>query len=115
MANVIAAVDAGVTALDASLGGIGGCPFAPAATGNIATEDLAYLLGRSDVTTGLSLARLIASAAWLSEALGHPIPGMLSKAGDFPPRHQLLVPDCGSKVLTRSTPPARSDRRQKWC
>jgi len=86
MANVIAAVDAGVTALDASLGGIGGCPFAPAATGNIATEDLAYLLGRSDVTTGLSLTRLIASAAWLSEALGHPIPGMLSKAGDFPQR-----------------------------
>jgi hydroxymethylglutaryl-CoA lyase len=86
MANVIAAVGAGVTALDASLGGIGGCPFAPAATGNIATEDLAYLLERSRVATGLSLTRLIASASWLSEELGHPIPGMLSKAGVFPPK-----------------------------
>ena len=83
-ANTVAAVDAGVTVLDSSLGGIGGCPFAPAATGNIATEDLAYLLERMGVETGLSLEALCESAQWLEEALEHPVPGLLSKAGGFP-------------------------------
>ncbi len=83
-ANAVAALESGVSVLDASLGGIGGCPFAPAATGNISTEDLAYLLGRMGVDTGLSLEGLCAGADWLSEALGHSVPGYLSKAGVFP-------------------------------
>ena len=83
-ANALAAVDAGVEVLDASLGGIGGCPFAPNATGNIATEDLVYLLERTGVGTGVSLEALCESALWLEEVLDHPVPGYLSKAGGFP-------------------------------
>jgi isopropylmalate/homocitrate/citramalate synthase len=85
MANAAAAVAAGVTSLDASLGGIGGCPFAPRATGNIATEDLVYLLGRMKLQTGVSLDGLITGAEWLGDSLEHEVPGMLSKAGVFPP------------------------------
>ncbi len=84
IANALAAADSGVTSLDASLGGIGGCPFAPAATGNIATEDLAYALARSGFETGVELDRLIDAARWLSETLGHDVPALLSKAGGFP-------------------------------
>ncbi len=84
LANAFAAVQAGVRTLDASLGGIGGCPFAPAATGNIPTEDLVYLLHRSGYQTGLSLAAAIETALWLQEQLGRPVPGMLAKAGEFP-------------------------------
>jgi hydroxymethylglutaryl-CoA lyase len=83
LANAFAAVQAGVTTLDASLGGIGGCPFAPAATGNIPTEDLLYMLQRSGYETGVSLAVAISTARWLQEQLGRPVPGMLVKAGDF--------------------------------
>ena len=83
-ANAVAAVDAGVDVLDASLGGIGGCPFAPAATGNIATEDLVYLLDRMGVHTGISLEALCDGARWLAGELGHPVPGYLSKTGGFP-------------------------------
>ena len=83
-ANALAAVDAGVEVLDASLGGIGGCPFAPNATGNIATEDLVYLLDRTGVSTGVSLEDLCESALWLEQLLDHPVPGYLSKAGGFP-------------------------------
>lgn len=83
-ANVVAALEAGVKVFDASLGGIGGCPFAPAATGNIATEDLVYLLDRMGVETGASLESLCESALWLEELLGRPVPGYLSKAGGFP-------------------------------
>ena len=85
LANAFAAVQAGVTTLDASLGGIGGCPFAPAATGNIPTEDLVYMLQRSGYETGISLAAAIATGRWLQDQLGRPVPGMLVKAGDFPP------------------------------
>jgi hydroxymethylglutaryl-CoA lyase len=85
LANAYAAVQAGVSTLDASLGGIGGCPFAPAATGNIATEDLLYMLGHSGFDTGVSLAAAIETARWLQSQLGHAVPGMLVKAGDFPP------------------------------
>lgn len=85
IANVYAAVSAGVTTIDASLGGIGGCPFAPAATGNVATEDVVYLLDRMNVATGLDLGALIESVPWLAEQLGKDVPGMLSKAGIFPP------------------------------
>jgi hydroxymethylglutaryl-CoA lyase len=85
LANAFAAVQAGVTTLDASLGGIGGCPFAPAATGNIPTEDLVYMLQRSGYETGISLTGAISTGRWLQEQLGRPVPGMLVKAGDFPP------------------------------
>jgi hydroxymethylglutaryl-CoA lyase len=84
IANAWAALEAGVTTLDSSLGGLGGCPFAPNATGNIATEDLVYLLERSGVSTGLDLDALIASARWLSAMMGKPLPAMVSRAGGFP-------------------------------
>ena len=83
-ANALAAVDEGLDVLDASMGGIGGCPFAPNATGNIATEDLVYLLHRSGIPTGLDLALLSAGAIWVGEQLGKAVPGLLSRAGDFP-------------------------------
>lgn len=83
-ANVYAALQAGVRTFDASLGGIGGCPFAPAATGNIATEDLLYLLHRAGYATGVSLEAAIETAKWLQEQLGRTVPGMLAKAGGFP-------------------------------
>jgi len=84
LANAYAAVLAGVQALDASCGGIGGCPFAPAATGNIPTEDLIYMLHRMDVQTGVDLPALLDTSRWLQEALAHAVPGMLVKAGLFP-------------------------------
>jgi len=83
-ANALAAVEAGVQVLDASLGGIGGCPFAPKATGNIATEDLVYALERSGVATGFDLDALMRAAEWLGEQLARPVPGLLSRAGVFP-------------------------------
>ncbi len=82
-ANAVAALEAGVEILDASVGGVGGCPFAPRATGNIATEDLVYLLEGMGVDTGIDLARLIDIADWLAEQLGHDLPGQLRKAGDY--------------------------------
>lgn len=84
IANAYAAVEAGVDTLDASIGGIGGCPFAPAATGNIPTEDLLYMLSRMGVETGVDLARTIETARWLEEQSGRRVPGLLSKAGAFP-------------------------------
>ncbi len=84
LANVWAAVQAGAKIVDASLGGIGGCPFAPRATGNVPTEDVAYMLQRSGYHTGLDLERLIGSARWLAGAMGRDVPGMLSRAGAFP-------------------------------
>jgi hydroxymethylglutaryl-CoA lyase len=84
LANAYAAVEAGATVLDASVGGIGGCPFAPAATGNIPTEDLLYMLQRMGIATGIDLAQTIATGRWLQEQLGRPVPGMLVKAGGFP-------------------------------
>jgi hydroxymethylglutaryl-CoA lyase len=90
-ANAIAAVERGAAALDASAGGIGGCPFAPAATGNIATEDLLYLLDRSAVRTGVSATALGPATDLLASTLGKPVPGLFAKAGPFPP-----VPPPGS-------------------
>ena len=83
-ANVVAALDAGVAALDASVGGIGGCPFAPEATGNIATEDLIYLLDRMRIDHGVSLVETNRVARWVGEQLGLTVPGLLSRAGPFP-------------------------------
>jgi hydroxymethylglutaryl-CoA lyase len=84
IANAFAAVEAGVEVLDASIGGIGGCPFAPAATGNIPTEDLLYMLTRMGVETGVDLERTIATARWLEQRFGRRVPGLLTKAGTFP-------------------------------
>jgi len=84
LANAFAAAEAGVTTLDASLGGLGGCPFAPAATGNIPTEDLVYMLERGGVKTDLSLDKLIDASSWLSKMMNKTVPAMVSKAGGFP-------------------------------
>ena len=83
-ANAYAAVLDGVTVLDASAGGVGGCPFAPKATGNIATDDLVYLLERMGYRTGFDLPALLPTAAYLSEQLGHEVPALLPRAGTFP-------------------------------
>ena len=83
-ANALAAVEEGVEVLDASTGGFGGCPFAPAATGNIATEDLVYGLRRSGVETGVSMGAVVANAGWLGERLGKRPEALLGRAGDFP-------------------------------
>ena len=84
-ANADAGIEAGATLFDASIGGLGGCPFAPRATGNIATEDLVYLLDGLGVETGVELAALIAVAEWLAGVLGRELPGQLYKAGPFVP------------------------------
>jgi hydroxymethylglutaryl-CoA lyase len=84
LANAAAGVEAGVDVLDASCGGIGGCPFAPAATGNIATEDLVYMLQRGGFETGLDLDALIAAGRWITGKLGRPASSALSRAGRFP-------------------------------
>lgn len=85
LANAAAAVEAGVRVLDSSLAGIGGCPFAPNATGNIPTEDLVYLLERMGCDTGVDLDALITDVGWLEGVLEHPTPGLLARAGNFPP------------------------------
>jgi isopropylmalate/homocitrate/citramalate synthase len=82
-ANAIAALDAGATVLDASVGGLGGCPFAPRATGNIATEDLVYLLHGEGIDTGVDLDLLITVSEWLEDILGRQLPGQLYRAGPF--------------------------------
>ena len=83
MANAVAAVEAGATVLDAAVGGTGGCPFAPRATGNIATEDLVYLLHGMGHETGVDLEALIDVAGWMAERLGKELPGQVYKAGKF--------------------------------
>jgi hydroxymethylglutaryl-CoA lyase len=84
LANAYAAIEAGAAYLDASIGGIGGCPFAPAATGNIPTDDLVYMLDRSGIQSGVSLEKIIATSNWLSAELGRTVPAMLPRAGTFP-------------------------------
>jgi hydroxymethylglutaryl-CoA lyase len=85
LANAQAAIDAGAISIDASIGGIGGCPFAPAATGNIPTDDLLYMLNRSGIETSVSLEKIITASKWLEQELGRSVPAMLPKAGIFPP------------------------------
>lgn len=84
LANVWAAVAAGATIVDASLGGLGGCPFAPGAAGNVATDDVVYMLERSGIATGLALLDLVEAAAWFTGVMGRPLPAMVSKAPAFP-------------------------------
>ena len=83
-ANADAGLEHGATIFDASVGGLGGCPFAPRATGNIATEDLVYLLDGEGVETGVDLDALIAVSEWLGATLGRPLPGLVHRAGPFP-------------------------------
>ena len=85
MANAVAAVESGAKVLDAAVGGTGGCPFAPQATGNIATEDLVYLLRGMGYETGIDLKAMIGVAQWMTEQLGKELPGQVHKAGDFEP------------------------------
>ncbi len=84
IANVWAAVEEGAATVDASLGGLGGCPFAPGAAGNVATEDVVYLLDRSGMGTGVTLSQVIGAADWLAGVMGRPLPAMVSKAPAFP-------------------------------
>jgi hydroxymethylglutaryl-CoA lyase/(R)-citramalyl-CoA lyase len=84
-ANALAALEAGATVIDASVGGIGGCPFAPRATGNICTEDLVYMLHGEGVETGIDLDALVSVAEWLEGELGHELPGQVHRAGTFAP------------------------------
>lgn len=84
LANAHAGVEAGVTVLDASVGGIGGCPFAPGATGNIATEDLVWMLQRAGFETGYDLDALIEAALWIGERIGRPASSALGRAGKWP-------------------------------
>jgi hydroxymethylglutaryl-CoA lyase/(R)-citramalyl-CoA lyase len=83
-ANALAAVEAGAAVLDSSIGGLGGCPYAPRASGNVATEDLVYLLEREGVETGVDLDALIATATWLEGIFGRKLEGQLYRAGTWP-------------------------------
>lgn len=87
LANVHAALQSGVRTIDASIGGIGGCPFAPNATGNVPSEDVLYMLERAGFTTGYDLGAVIDTAKWLSGVMEKTLPGMVSKAGGFPVHH----------------------------
>lgn len=84
LANIYAAMEVGVRLIDGSIGGIGGCPFAPNATGNVPSEDVVYMLHRNSVNTGYNLDGLISTAKWLSEVMERQLPGMVSRAGAFP-------------------------------
>lgn len=100
VANAYAAILAGVRVLDSSCGGVGGCPFAPAATGNVATEDLLYMIHRMGLATGIDLQKVIDTAHWLEGPLGTRMPAMLSRAGIFPtPR---AAADSGAGATART-------------
>jgi hydroxymethylglutaryl-CoA lyase len=88
VANAYAAVEAGVRIIDSSCGGVGGCPFAPAATGNVATEDILYMLQRMGMETDVNISKIIETAKWLEGPLEAEMPGMVTRAGLFPPEKQ---------------------------
>ena len=99
--------------LDASVGGLGGCPFAPRATGNVATEDVLYLLDRERVETGVDLEALIGVATWLEKLLGRELPGRVYRAGPFPARQlystgRVQVTVCYLASGTRTMPASAS-------
>jgi hydroxymethylglutaryl-CoA lyase len=84
LANVWAAVEAGASVVDASLGGLGGCPFAPGAAGNVASEDVVYMLERAGVSTGMDLAKMVTACEWLTHVMDKKLPGMVGHAPPFP-------------------------------
>ncbi len=84
LANVWSAVSAGASIVDAALGGLGGCPFAPGAAGNVASEDVVYMLGRAGVATGMDLGKLVESSQWLGQIMNRKLPGMVAQAPLFP-------------------------------
>lgn len=84
LVNVWAAVSEGASVVDAALGGLGGCPFAPGAAGNVSSEDVVYMLERAGVATGMDLSRLVEASQWLSEVIGRKLPGMVAQAPVFP-------------------------------
>jgi hydroxymethylglutaryl-CoA lyase/(R)-citramalyl-CoA lyase len=96
-ANAIAALEAGATVLDASIGGLGGCPYAPRATGNIATEDLVYLLEGEGIATGIDLDALVAVSDWMEGVLGRRLEGQVYRAGPFPIR---TTPEAASSSIS---------------
>lgn len=102
LACVVAAVQIGVTQIDAAVGGLGGCPFAPGASGNIATEEVVYLLEGSGVATGLDLTRVLEAAAVVEQAVGHDLPSNLYRAGGP------LLPRISTPVVDRNV----GDRRR---
>jgi hydroxymethylglutaryl-CoA lyase len=84
LANVWAAIEAGASTVDASIGGLGGCPFAPGAAGNVCSEDVVYMLDRAGIATGMDLDRLIAASKWLAGVMNKPLPGMVARVAPFP-------------------------------
>ncbi|WP_353228630.1 hydroxymethylglutaryl-CoA lyase [Novosphingobium sp.] len=84
LANVWAAVGAGARTIDASIGGLGGCPFAPGASGNVASEDVVYMLERAGIATGIDLAALVSASHWLGTVMDRTLPGMVARAPAFP-------------------------------
>lgn len=84
LANVWAAIAAGAVTVDTAIGGLGGCPFAPGAAGNVSTEDVVYMLHRAGIQTGLDLSELVSANHWLAEIMQRPLPGMVAKAPSFP-------------------------------
>lgn len=84
LANAWAAVAAGASSVDAALGGLGGCPFAPGAAGNVCSEDVVYMFERSGIATGMDLSKLVEASQWLSEVMGRKLPGMVAQAPVFP-------------------------------
>jgi hydroxymethylglutaryl-CoA lyase/(R)-citramalyl-CoA lyase len=98
-ANAAAALEAGATVFDASIGGLGGCPYAPRATGNIATEDLVYLLEGDGIDTGVDLDALISVSEWLEGVMGRPLEGQVYRAGPFPTR---TTPEAASSATSSS-------------
>jgi hydroxymethylglutaryl-CoA lyase len=84
LANVWAAIEAGATRVDAAIGGLGGCPFAPGAAGNVCSEDVVYMLDRAGVETGMDLGKLIETSQWLGGVMNKQLPGMVARAPAFP-------------------------------
>jgi len=106
LANVLAALEAGANRFDASLGGLGGCPYAPGATGNVCTEDLTHMLEAMGYRTGVDLDRLIECARRLPEMVGHPVPGQVAKAGCAGQLHPApeWLPEVRARALERDLP-----------
>lgn len=91
LANTLAAFKLGVRVFDTSLGGLGGCPYAPGATGNVATEDVVYMFHGMGVKTGLNLDKLIEIVPWIAEKIGHNMPSRVSQVGRLQPLGKIKV------------------------